>query len=111
MAWVDDHQKSEAFASKADVRKRMSDSSRADKLYRLAAESELSALSCIPPGKNRTLGIIAVSAASLFFKAHKPDLAQLPQLGQNRSRKSLYIPNTIGKVFTTCPSFLIAGAA
>jgi len=76
MAWVDDHQKSEALASEAHVCKRIGDSTKADRLYHLAAESELSALSCIPPDKNRTLGIIAVSAASLFFKAHDFGLAE-----------------------------------
>ena len=44
-------------------------------------------------------------------KSPNEALAQLPQLGHIRSRKSLYIPKTIGKVFTTCRSFLIAAAA
>jgi hypothetical protein len=57
----------------------------------------------------RSKGLIKEKSPGL--SASHPGLAQLPQLGQNRSRKSLYIPKTIGKVFTTCRSFLVAAAA
>ena len=40
-------------------------------LYRLAAEAEILALKALEPTKTRTIGITAVSAASLLYKAQE----------------------------------------
>ena len=62
------HSQSEEYASQAEAASRNGDKDRAAELYRLAAEEEASALSALDPSKTRTLGITAVSAASLWFK-------------------------------------------
>jgi hypothetical protein len=69
MSWAIHHTQSEELASQAEDALRKGDKARARELYRLSAEAEERALASLDPGKKRTLGITAVSAASLWFKA------------------------------------------
>lgn len=64
------HSVSEQYASLAEIATKQGDTDQAKKLYRLAAEAETQALFDLESGKKRTLGITAVSAASLWYKAH-----------------------------------------
>lgn len=68
MSWLQWHTKSEHLASKAELAMRRNETSVADGLYRQAADAESQALVALDPSKTRTLGITAVSAASLWFK-------------------------------------------
>lgn len=76
MSWIDYHSKSEELASKAEHERRRGSAEQAILLYRQAAEEECSALRFIAEGKARTYGITAVSAASLWYKAHDPKMAE-----------------------------------
>lgn len=66
--WTELHQESERLAGQAQVCSK-SDPERAVELYGKAAEAEERALGAIAPGKPRTLGVTAVSAAALWYKA------------------------------------------
>jgi hypothetical protein len=69
MTWSHWHAESERLASQAEVELRRKDLSAAKNLYLKAAEAESQALLELAPNKPRTLGITAVSATSLWFKA------------------------------------------
>jgi hypothetical protein len=69
MSWLSSHEMSERFASDAHLAAREGDRHRALALFRRAAEAESKALEELDPSKSRTLGITAVSAISLWFKA------------------------------------------
>lgn len=71
MNWSTYHLQSEQFASLAQEEARNRSFERAAELYRAAAEQEQYALNCLDEGKVRTKGITAVSAVSLWFKAHE----------------------------------------
>ena len=73
MTWLDEHRKSEIFASQAEVAAHEGDTSRARELYAEAAAAEENALMQVESGKQRTYGITAVSAASLLFKSAQYD--------------------------------------
>lgn len=73
MTWLDEHRKSEIFASQAEVAAHEGDTSRARELYAAAAAAEENALMQVESGKQRTYGITAVSAASLLFKSGQYD--------------------------------------
>jgi hypothetical protein len=68
MTWSQWHNQSERLASEAEVAMRKNETSVAHGLYLQAAEAENQALIALDPLKTRTLGITAVSAASLWFK-------------------------------------------
>src|SRR5262245_50981724 len=76
MSWIDHHSKSEELASKAEHERNKGSAENAVFLYRQAAEEETSALRYVDASKARTYGITAVSAASLWYKAHEPKLAE-----------------------------------
>ncbi len=76
MTWLEAHRESEILASEADIAKREGEHSKAFSLYRDAATKEASALSLIGSDKPKTLGVSAVSAAALFFKAREFDSAE-----------------------------------
>lgn len=76
MSWTMNHSKSEHYASLAELEAKQGDAERAAELYRLAAEAEMLALADLDKSKKRTLGITAVSAASLWYKAHDFQKAQ-----------------------------------
>lgn len=65
------HSESERYASQAEVALREGNSDRAVELYALAAEADERALNDLDKTKKRTLGITAISAASLWFKARE----------------------------------------
>jgi hypothetical protein len=71
MSWLVHHTRSEGYASQAEELRRRHESDRAAELYRLAAEAEANALNNLDPSKTRTIGITAVSAVSLYFKAQE----------------------------------------
>jgi hypothetical protein len=76
MTWVQFHSTSEELASRAEIATRSGEQAHAVELYRAAAEAEEQALSALPPEKARTLGITAVSAASLWFMSRDYARAQ-----------------------------------
>jgi len=81
MSWASHHSQSEEFASQAETALRTGDSGLARRLYRLAAEAEERALHELDRSKTRTLGITAVSASSLWFKAK--ELKQAEQIAHS----------------------------
>lgn len=68
MSWSQWHFKSEQLASEAELARRRNETTLAESLYLQAAEAEHQALVALEPSKSRTLGITAVSTASLWFK-------------------------------------------
>ena len=75
MSWAELHEKSEHLAAEAQDAVRKSPEA-AQKLYREAAKLEAEALAALSPAKMRTLGITAVSAVALWFKARSYAEAQ-----------------------------------
>lgn len=69
MTWLVWHEKSEQLASEAHIVARQGYRDRALELFAEAAEAEHQALLALDVSKKRTLGITAVSAVSLWFKA------------------------------------------
>jgi hypothetical protein len=76
MSWLDHHSKSEELASQAEHERINGSAEQAIVLYRRAAAEELSALKFVDQNKARTYGITAVSAASLWYKAQEPKMAE-----------------------------------
>lgn len=76
MSWADRHSVSESLASRAEIAARAGEVAQAEALYREAAEAEERALAELSPTKARTLGITAVSAASLWFMGRELSRAQ-----------------------------------
>jgi hypothetical protein len=76
MSWVQRHAVSERYAAEAHLSLRAGNVPRARELYNLAAEAEEAALPEIDPQAVRTLGIAAVSVASLWYKAAQLEKAQ-----------------------------------
>jgi hypothetical protein len=68
MTWVIHHRQSEQWAVDAEYARKRGEEARAVELYKQAAEAEERALVDLDPAKIRTLGVTAVSAASLWFK-------------------------------------------
>jgi hypothetical protein len=78
MSWKEHHRQSSEFASQAQVLKWQGEIETAQQYYALAAAAEAQALAALEPGKARTLGITAVSAVALWFKAQEfPQAKQL----------------------------------
>src|SRR5712691_2136955 len=71
MSWAIHHAQSEELACQAEAALRKGERDGARELYRLSAKAEERALDALDPSKTRTLGITAVSAASLWFKANE----------------------------------------
>jgi hypothetical protein len=76
VSWQDHHTKSERMAGDAEAAKLRCRIDEALELYRRAAEEESAALEEIPSSKVRTLGITAVSAAALWYKAREHERAE-----------------------------------
>jgi hypothetical protein len=76
VSWGEHHSESERLAAAADVARRSGDPTRAEALYRRAAQSEAAALAELSPDKQRTVGITAVSAVALWYKAHEYEKAE-----------------------------------
>ena len=71
MSWAELHRMSEHLAAEAEVAVRSRSPEVAAQLYIRAAELEAQALVAVAPTKLRTLGITAVSAVALWFKARR----------------------------------------
>lgn len=71
MSWVEHHRISEQLASEAEAACLRGDLHQAKSLYAEAAQAELAALRSVRAGKVRTLGITAISAAALWYRAGK----------------------------------------
>lgn len=69
MSWVEHHKRSERLASEAQVALFKDRKTEALELYAQAADAEDKALADLDRSKVRTVGISAVSAASLYYKA------------------------------------------
>jgi hypothetical protein len=102
VSWDRHHSRSEKFATEAELARRAGNKSRADELYRQAAAAEIEALDQLPPDKQRTRGITAVSAVALWYKGRQYTEAerlshsylangQLPQFAQTQLRELLHI--------------------
>jgi hypothetical protein len=76
MSWAEHHKQSEFYASEAELAFKKGESEQASELYRLAAEAETLALNELDTKKNRTIGITAVSAAALWYKAEDYQLSK-----------------------------------
>ncbi len=76
MTWDQYHSQSEQYASSAEMASKRRDYDRAKRLYWLAAEQEELALSALDQNETRGIGIIAVSAAALWYKAGEYDRAK-----------------------------------
>lgn len=71
MSWLEHHTRSEEYTSQAEEFNRQHEENQSAALYRLAAEAEINALEDLAPNKIRTIGITAVSAVSLYYKAQE----------------------------------------
>ena len=69
MSWITLHRRSEQAASEAQLALLQGRHAEARDLYAQAADAEDKALHALAPSKTRTIGITAVSAASLYYKA------------------------------------------
>lgn len=76
MSWLVHHTRSEEYVSQAEQLFRQREINRAAELYRLAAEAETHALDNLDVSKTRTIGITAVSAVSLYYRAKEFALAK-----------------------------------
>ena len=71
MSWIEHHENSERLASQAQVAAQEGRRDEARALYARAADAEENAILALDPSKVRTLGISAVSAVSLHYKANQ----------------------------------------
>ena len=69
MSWADHHAMSERLAADAEAASLRGKLAQARHLYEEAAREEILAFQRLEPTKERTRGIMAVSATSLFYKA------------------------------------------
>lgn len=101
MSWLEHHQRSEKLASGADVARYQDDRELAKRLYGKAAEAEVRAIDALDPSERSTLGITAVSAVALYYKAgqllpaektayHLLGLDQLPNFARMQLRDLLH---------------------
>lgn len=67
--WLTHHRHSEELAARAHDYARLGQTAQAEASFREAAEAEQAALELVDDAKPRTLGITAVSAVSLWYKA------------------------------------------
>jgi hypothetical protein len=76
MTWAAHHTESERLAGAAHAALRTGDVAEGERLYLAAAKAEQAAFEKLEPGKQRTRGITAVSAVSLFYKGQDYAAAQ-----------------------------------
>jgi hypothetical protein len=76
MNWIDHHTESERHAAEAQLAAHRGETDRARELYALAAGAESKALSGLDQSKVRTLGVTALSAAALWYKAGRFEEAE-----------------------------------
>jgi len=104
VTWREYHAASSRAAAEAETAVRESARERAMSLYRQAAEAEERALSELDPGKQRTLGITAVSAVALWCKGGDFDRAK--RLADSLAGKDLpsFATRQIGEILDALPS-------
>jgi hypothetical protein len=73
MTWFDHQSRSKKLAAAAQVSRRRGDEESARDLFAQAAQEAEQALAQVSPEKRITLGSIAMSAASLWRRAHRSD--------------------------------------
>ena len=73
MTWFDHQRRSKKLAAAAQVSLRRGDDASARQLFAQAAQEAEQALAQVSPEKRVTLGVIAMSAASLWRRAHRSD--------------------------------------
>lgn len=83
MSWSTYHRQSERLAGEAEAALRHGQRDAALELFRRAAREEELALSSVGPGKPRTLGVTAVSAAALWY--HAGELREAERVAHNAS--------------------------
>jgi hypothetical protein len=76
MSWREHHERSERLAADAELAILRGELSLGYQLYNEAAQEEVLGLESLDSSKTRTRGITAVSAASLYYKAHELGLAE-----------------------------------
>lgn len=76
MTWLEHHREAESLASRADVARHSGNIDQAKLLCGRAAEAEVRAIEALEPSKQRTLGITAVSAVALYYKAEQMKMAE-----------------------------------
>lgn len=76
MSWAEHHSESERLASAAHEAMRKGDAASAEDLYVAAAKAEKAAFDTLDFAKQRTRGITAVSAVSLFYKGKDYAMSQ-----------------------------------
>ena len=97
MSWITYHRASERLASEAQAASIRGRRAEALELYAQAADAEEKALYVLDSSKVRTIGITAVSAASLYYKAanlaraeelagHWLELGALPNFAREQLR-------------------------
>lgn len=85
MSWALHHSQSESLAAAAHEARAVADAKRAAELFEQAARAEENAFDALGPDKPRTMGIMAISAAALWYKAGKLNFAA--QLAHRASAK------------------------
>ena len=73
MTWIDHQHRSKKLAAAAQSALRRGDDASARHLFAQAAQEAEQALAQVSPEKRVTLGAIAMSAASLWRRAHRSD--------------------------------------
>ena len=76
MTWLEHHREAESLASRADMARHSGNVDQAKLLCGRAAEAEVRAIEALDPSKQRTLGITAVSAVALYYKAEQMKTAE-----------------------------------
>ena len=71
MSWIEHHESSERLASQAEMAVRENRRDEALALYARAADAEERAVADLDRSKTRTVGVSAVSAAALHYKANR----------------------------------------
>lgn len=87
MSWDQHHSRSETLAAEAEMATRVGEAERAKELYRQAAAEEWAAFGHLSVDKERTRGITAVSAVSLFYKGQ--DYATAERLARDYLHQQL----------------------
>ena len=96
MTWFDHHHRSKKLATAAQSSLRQGDEATARRLFAEAAQEAEQALAKVSSEKPVTLGVIAMSAASLWRRAHRFDeAARVARLVRGAAE---LFPSTFGKL-------------
>ncbi len=73
MTWFDHHHRGRKLAAAARLSQRQGEEAAAQRLYAQAAEEAERALALVPREKHVTLGVVAMSAAKWWRRAHRSE--------------------------------------